>query len=411
MTGSSSAAPYLSPQWKSVVAALDARFDVPCADWRAIAEAARVLVRERGFPTLRDEDWKYTSLMPLHERARAMGMASLKLNPLPKGVILRRLSECADAADVLRRHANWGDGFFNLLCRALVADPWVLTIDSGAMAVDPIEIQWIGVEGQFSLGFLLIDVGPKKSAGVPTRVSIVENYGGHVDATALVTSVWLGQGAVCEHLRVQKAPTDGESTVVVGDSRLFAEKDAVYRHLQISSGATTARESAAFVLAGQGACVELNGLYAARGRQLLDHHTCVTHMVGMTESRQSYKGLLSDDSRAVFNGRIEIEKYASGSNASQLNKNLLLSKKCEVDTKPELAIDNDNVKAAHGATIGRLDQEHIFYLQSRGLDAQSATEFLARGFALEVAENLESKGLKARARSAIEDSIRGMEAM
>jgi Fe-S cluster assembly protein SufD len=152
----------------------------------------------------------------------------------------------------------------------------------------------------------------------------------------------------------------------------------------------------------------VDGVFIGRSGQLLDHHTNLLHLVGETQSEQLYKGILADESRGVFNGRVVIAKGASGSNSAQLNKNLLLSKRVEIDTKPQLEIENDDVKAAHGAAIGRLDPEHLFYLQSRGIGLSQAVEVLARGFAFESIDKLESDRLREIGRIAIGDMLSGI---
>jgi Fe-S cluster assembly protein SufD len=135
------------------------------------------------------------------------------------------------------------------------------------------------------------------------------------------------------------------------------------------------------VLAAPGAEAVVDGLYIENGKQHVDNHTNIEHFVADTRSEQLYKGILDGESRAVFNGRVFIAQDAQRSNSSQLNNNLLLSKRAEVDTKPELEIFADDVKAGHGATIGRLDPEHLFYLRSRAISSDDAVAMLALGFA------------------------------
>ena len=137
--------------------------------------------------------------------------------------------------------------------------------------------------------------------------------------------------------------------------------------------------------------------------QFIDHHTVTEHLSPHTYSKQLYKGILADRSKAVFNGRVFIAEGAKGSRSEQLNKNLLLSKKAEINTKPELQIYNDDVKATHGATVGQLDLEQLFYLQSRGISRKEAWNILCRGFSLDFIDELNELDLDAFHQSMIRE--------
>jgi Fe-S cluster assembly protein SufD len=140
-------------------------------------------------------------------------------------------------------------------------------------------------------------------------------------------------------------------------------------------------------LDAEGAFVNLSGIYLNHKEYFTDHHTLIRHKKPHTNSKEDYRGILNDEARAVFNGQIKIDPFAIKSDSDQINKNLMLSSKAEVDTKPELQIYNDDVKAAHGATIGQLDDDQKFYLQSRGYSEVEANRILARAFVYDLLED------------------------
>ena len=158
-------------------------------------------------------------------------------------------------------------------------------------------------------------------------------------------------------------------------------KDAGIHHNSFDFGGALSRNDVVTNIAGTGADVALNGLYLSSGEQHIDNHTCIIHGVGPSTSNEEYRGILSGRSQCVFNGKVIVAEGADGTDSSQSNHNLLLSDRAEIDTKPELEIYADDVKCAHGATVGQLDKASLFYLRSRGLDEDQARQILTRAFA------------------------------
>jgi Fe-S cluster assembly protein SufD len=156
----------------------------------------------------------------------------------------------------------------------------------------------------------------------------------------------------------------------------------------LSLGARLSRIDIASLLDGEGADLTLNGLYVVKGTQHVDHHTVIDHKKPHGTSRELYKGVLSDSASGVFNGRIIVRPGAQKTNAQQTNKNLLLSEEALVNTNPQLEIEADDVKCAHGATIGQLDKDALFYLRSRGIGREEATSILTRGFIADLSERI-----------------------
>ncbi len=411
-----------SPQWLAFVEAKQTAVRVPgVPDWwvQGAAEARERILRS-GFPTTKREDWKYTSLMPLHGKARRLSMGPVDVRG-PRGLQVFTLSQLskAIASGDASGGTPWGSheemraletrlreafsrrdlGFGAELCRAFVDDPFIVRIPKGFNAAEPVEIHWKSLpKDQWSFGLAYVDVGEGANA------VLSESYGRGVDAQSVQTVLHLESSAKVSHLRTQR----GEGGVVIASTLARLKSQATYHAVQVASGSGLAREDFYVELLEKHASAIADGVFVGKSKDVSDHHTNLIHLVGDTQSQQLYKGILADESRGVFNGRVVIAKGASGANSAQLNKNLLLSKKVEIDTKPELEIENDDVKAAHGAAIGRLDKEHLFYLRSRGITQAQAVEVLARGFAFEVVDKLESDSLRALGREAVNEALVGL---
>ena len=228
------------------------------------------------------------------------------------------------------------------------------------------------------------------------EAAILEVYQG-ADAqkyfTNAVTDLRVEEAAILNHCKVQ---VEGDAAYHIGTTRIYQARNSFCETFQFSFGAKLSRQDLHIGLDGQGAEAALDGLYMIGGKQHTDNHTRVDHSVPNTQSSQLYKGILDGESRAVFNGFVRIHPDAQKSNANQLNNNLMLSPKAEVDTKPELEIDADDVKAAHGATIGRIDPEHVFYLETRAIPKAQAVRLLARGFAQDVVFRIRNESLRNR---------------
>ena len=203
--------------------------------------------------------------------------------------------------------------------------------------------------------------------------------------TNSVLDVNLADGARLSALRLQDRHKEHTSVYRL-DARLA--KDASLHHSNFDFGGALTRNDIVTEINGAGASVTLDGLYLASGEQHIDNHTSITHGTGPTVSREEYRGILTGNSRCVFNGRVVVAEGADGTDSAQSNHNLLLSARAEIDPKPELEIYADDVKCAHGATVGQLDEAAIFYLRSRGLDPEDARQLLTRAFAAGTLSNI-----------------------
>jgi Fe-S cluster assembly protein SufD len=368
---------------------------------------------ETGFPTTRHEDWRYTNLAPIIEvsnvwlRDAAAGDTERPVSDaitkyaaelaaqidaywivIANGVVqktsLARLSE-----HVLRLNAITVAGD-NLMQPLSVDEP--MTQFNAALLREVLHITIRAGEAlDKPLGLLMIDDAGTSAALSQTRViieternsraEIIEYHastGENGHFANVVTELELAAGAAVNYVRIQnRDPAHFQTGKLT--ARLL--RDSRLHHSAFDLGGGLIRNDVDVDIAEPGASVELYGLYLASGRQHIDNHTRVDHRVGPATSTEEYRGILSDRSRSVFNGKAIVHRGADGTDARQANHNLLLSDKAEIDTKPELEIYADDVKCSHGATVGQLDKTALFYLRSRGLDRDEAAQVLTRAFA------------------------------
>jgi Fe-S cluster assembly protein SufD len=385
---------------------------------------------ERGFPTTRDEDWRYTNLAALAatpfrlvapspdgdgvpagtleqlalvgaEWPRLVfldGRYSPKLStarPLPGDGRAASLAEAliTDGELVERhlgRHAGWDGNVFAALSTAFVQDGAFVYVPADARSETPIELLFLAtMPGVVAQPRTLIVAGPH------SRLTVVERYVGLTDeayVTNAVTEVVAGPGAVVDHYVLQE---QGPEAFHVATLHAALERDAAFATCGTTFGGRLSRTTLALAFAGEGARGAVNGLYVVGGRQHVDHHVTVDHAVPRCASRQLFKGVLDGTSRAVFNGRVIVRPHAQKTDATQTNKHLLLSDGVEVDSKPQLEIFADDVKCTHGAAEGQLAPDALFYLKSRGIGEEMARALLTYGFAREVLERVQIGPLRA----------------
>jgi Fe-S cluster assembly protein SufD len=225
-------------------------------------------------------------------------------------------------------------------------------------------------------------------AGANSKATIIESYvtlGGAAYFTNAVTEIIAGDNAALEHVKFQDEAADAFHIATIAGE--FGRASNVRLH-SFALGAKLSRNNIRAKLAGEGLECILNGLYLTRGEQLADHHMVVEHAQPHCASHEYFNGILDDKSRGVFHGRIYVHPIAQKTDAKQTNKNLLLSDDATADTKPQLEIYADDVKCTHGATIGQLNDESIFYLRSRGIPEKTARRMLIHAFAGEIIERV-----------------------
>ncbi|MCH7547378.1 MAG: Fe-S cluster assembly protein SufD [Planctomycetes bacterium] len=194
-----------------------------------------------------------------------------------------------------------------------------------------------------------------------------------------------GENTIVEHCKIQ---LESESAYHISNTKVTLETSANFKTHSLAFGGALARCDHHTMLNGEGIDCTLNGLYLPHNHQQIDHRLTVEHTKPHCTSHQLYKGVLSDHARAVFRGKFYVHQDAQKTDAYQSNKNILLSRDAEINTRPQLEIYADDVKCSHGATIGRLDPEQIFYLQSRCVDKESARSLLIYAFANEIVEQI-----------------------
>jgi Fe-S cluster assembly protein SufD len=363
---------------------------------RPVREAAIKRSVELGFPTVRDEDWKFTNLAPVARRSfvPAEGGAELTLDDLSEFVF--RGQESARLVFVNGRYAPH--------LSAVCAQPGGVIACSLAQSMDfnreLVELHLVLVPRGTAVErpIHLIYASTKTSSasvthprnlvivGESAEAAIVEEYvslGGEEYFTNAVTEVVAGENSVIEHYRIERESTKAFN---VGTVRVQLARNSNVTCHSVMLGGALVRNNVHPVLADEGGHCLLNGIFMPGGRQHIDNFMLVEHRAPHCDSRQFYNGILKESASGVFSGRIIVHEDAQKTDAKQTNRNLLLSDDAQIDSKPQLEIYADDVKCTHGATIGQLDEESIFYLRARGIPEETARTLLLFGFA---AENLE----------------------
>jgi Fe-S cluster assembly protein SufD len=386
---------------------------------RSLREKAMESFADLGFPTTRQEAWRFTNVAPftrtpfrlaepadgalsLQERlerhfvgdavARLVfvnGHFSPRLSSLadlPKGVIATNLQQALTTADRildahLGRYADAAREPFVALNTAFLREGAFIRVAQGVVVDRPIELMYLRVRGGENTvthprTLVVVERG--------AQAQVIETHLGLTDEPYFnnaVTELVAGEDASIEHLKIQE-----ESELAFYVANVVAHQGRSSRLLShsISLGAQLARHDIRAVMAGEGAECTLNGLYEVHGHQHVDHHTTLDHAMPHCGSREYYRGVLDGKSSAVFNGAILVRKDAQKTDAIQSNKNLLLSEEATINTKPELQILADDVRCTHGATVGQLDPDAVFYLRARGIGLEAARHLLTRAFANDV---------------------------
>ncbi len=379
-----------------------------------------------GFPTTHDEDWRFTNVSAVSstpfELAQPTGITKEQLGPFGiagfacrlvfiNGLFSKELSSLPSAGkDVkigslgtqlakdpavieqhLGRYLNIERDAFAALNSAFIEDGIYVEISKGVTVETPIYALFITVPGATpSMNHprnLIV-------AGESSQVTIVEDYvslGAGTSFSNTATELIAGDNANASHYMVVR---EGEGAYNFSTLRIQQGRNANVATHSLLLGGALIRNNVHPVLAGEGSECLINGLFMANGRQHMDNYMLVEHASPHCDSRQFYNGILDGNSRGVFHGRIIVHKDAQKTDAKQTNRNLLLSDDAQIDTKPQLEIYADDVKCTHGATIGQVDENALFYLRSRGLDEVSARHVLLLAFANECLDRMNSRQVR-----------------
>ena len=391
---------------------------------RGAAHFARV-----GFPTTRDEDWKYTSAAPIAELdVRAIqepggeviaaqlepytfgqsdwttlvfvngrydselstgGAPAAGVRVLPLGEAREEMPEVVEG---LRGSiCTVEQSAFVALNAALHSDGAVIHLARDAYAAQPIHLLFVSdalsAKGASHPRILIV-------AEPNAKATVIESYVALGEATYLtnsVTEISLGDGATIAHYKIQRESPRAYHVATV-DAR--QGRDSHFVSFSFATGAALSRTNIWTVLGGEGCGATLNGLYMADGEQHVDHQTRIEHQKESCYSREVYRGVLDGTAHGVFNGKVYVHPEAQKTDGKQENHTLLLSPRAVIDTKPQLEIFADDVKCTHGATVGRLDDNAMFYLNSRGIGPDAARTLLTYAFAADVLEMIELEPLK-----------------
>ncbi|HET7614232.1 MAG TPA: Fe-S cluster assembly protein SufD [Gemmatimonadaceae bacterium] len=389
-----------------------------------------------GFPTTKNEDWHFTSVAPIAEqlfqlavpaaepadrressrrKADAVGALGVRpadierfgfgeagwhtlvflngvyspdLSTASGEVVVGSLAHAIDAGSpvverYLGRIASFDRHAFTALNTAFVRDGALIEVLPDADVAEPIHLVFVSEGDRVSHPRNLI------VAGRHSRATIVESYVSLREGTYFtnaVTEIVVGEGAHVDHYKVQR---ESENSFHVGTVQAKQEANSQFHSFSFAVGGSLARTNIYTVLDGDAATCTLNGLYLTDGTQHIDNQTSIEHIAPNCPSHEVYKGVLDGRSHGVFNGKVYVHPEAQKTDGKQSNNNLLLSPQARVDTKPQLEIFADDVKCTHGATVGRLDDVAMFYLNSRGIGPERARTLLTYAFAADVLESIE----------------------
>lgn len=392
--------------------------------WLAAArDEGMTRFKELGFPTPKQEEWKYTKLRPLEDTQFRAGrpedgkVALAKvphllqddqiaarlvflngrcqshlsvINDLPDGVTL----ECVH--DTLAREPEWVEAQFNAnldgtdeavrsLNIAMMDSGFVFRVEKGVVLEKPVEVVYIGGLTDEPVAYFPRNMIVVEEGAQATLVKHHAGLGAGAYFANTATSVEVGNGANFKHYKLQNESIDATHLSSVG---VTVGRDATYESFNLSIGGRLSRNEVSVSMNGEGGFAGVNGAYMMKAREHVDTTTRIDHTVPNTSCREVFKGVLDDEARAVFQGKIVVHKDAQKTDGHQLSNALLLSDGAEMDAKPELEIYADDVKCSHGALMGQLDESSLFYLRSRGVPEAQARNMLIQSFLGEAVDEI-----------------------
>jgi Fe-S cluster assembly protein SufD len=370
-------------------------------------------------PTTRDEEWRFTDISPITKLAVTPRAAAPRLKMadisnfivpeasahltfidgifspelsatagLPYGVVINRLAAAITTHGAviephLARHAGFGNELFSALNTAHLHDGAFVWLARNQKCPTPVQVLYLSTQKDTAAHprcLVLIESG--------AECTLIEDFVALADGAYLtnaVTEIVLADNARLQHVRLQR---EAHTAFHIATCAVALARDAEYVSNAVTLGARISRYNLDVSEQGEGAACRIDGLALVGGRQLADTHTSLDHRCPNTRSEQLHKTIVNDAAHAVFNGKVLVREGAQLTNSAQQSRNLLLSARARVDTKPQLEIFADDVKCAHGATVGQLDAEHVFYLKSRGLSEARARNLLTYAFGAEVIDRI-----------------------
>lgn len=383
----------------------------------------------RGFPTTKQEEWKYTNVAPIAKapfryasRPEKVSNESIRnfllgeteqcvltfvnghfskehsrLNGLPQSVVAKSLIEAyASHGEIVRQHlfqnVKFQKNTFTAFNTAFLNDGAFVYVAANTIVDKPIQLLFISTQcggeqyASHIRNLIVVEEG--------ARVNFVHSFyslESHQNLTNAVTEIVAEKNSNIEIIKVQK---ESETAYHVENLQVHQYEASAVHLFSLALGGAIARNDVSVIIDGETAECNLNGLYIVSGEQLIDHHTFMHHIHPNCPSHELFKGIVTDKGRAVFNGKVYVNPEAQKTDSKQTNRNLLLSDTAVVNTKPELEIFADDVKCTHGAAVGGLNDAQRFYLKSRGVKEDSAKAILTVGFAAEVTEKIKHPSLR-----------------
>ncbi|MCY7277663.1 MAG: Fe-S cluster assembly protein SufD [Phormidesmis sp. CAN_BIN44] len=395
------------------------------ADLQGVRDRALAIAQELAIPTTRDEEWRFTDLSSLvqisfHSPDRAsISFAQIEsfilpeavnsrlvfvngiyapdlsaTDDLPEGVFVGNLSAGVQLIPSLEDYLAKQQGseeVFTALNTANLIDGAIVHVPKNQRVETPIQILFVSTTGVATIAHprcLVVAESGSNLTLVEEFVSIAD--GGYF--TNAVTEIAIADNAQVSHTRVQR---ESETAFHIGKTVVSQARDSRYTCNAISLGAKISRHNLEVYQTGEQTQTTLNGLTMINGEQVGDTHSKIAFTKPHGTSDQVQKCIVGDRAHAIFNGKVFVPQAAQLTNAAQLSRNLLLSPRARIDTKPQLEITADNVKCAHGATVSQLEDDEVFYLQSRGLNPEEARKLLTYAFAIEIINHIPVASLKA----------------
>lgn len=409
-------------QWDALWENFYARVETKSPAWlNSLRRSGNAHFAELGFPTTEDEEWRFTNVRPISElqpqaapsnvriteaeiapfvygnlASRRLVFVDGKFHPelsspgKNDGVNVLNLATAIQADETiltqhLARYARFDDNAFAALNTSMIEDGAVIHIAKGHVAVDPIFLLFVStgrIEGAVTHPRILVVAHERSEA------KVIEKYvtlGDQPHFTNVVTELILEESARIEHCKIQDESLNAFHVATIQGHQ---KRNSHLLTHSISLGGAIARNNVIPVLDAEGCECVMNGLYLGHDTQLVDHHTAIHHAKPNCNSHEFYHGILDGKSQGVFNGKIFVRPDAQKTDAKQTNRNLLLSNDATIHTKPQLEIFADDVKCTHGATVGQLEDEHIFYLRARGIGLDMARRMLVHAFASDIVNRI-----------------------
>lgn len=383
---------------------------------------------ELSLPTLKHEEWRYTNISPLLKYNFTLPSKDLqisnelvnkfsfnemdsnilifvngkfskensKLLNLQEGIIAGSISDAMkNNPEIIEKHfgkyASYNNQIFTALSTAYTKDGAFVYVQEGIIVENPIHIIFITTASEEKI---IIQPRNLFVASKNSQVTIIEHFVSENDSiyfTNAVTEIVVGDNAIVDHYKLQE---ESKNAFHIARVEINQKRCSNFTSHSISTGGVLTRNDINAHFNGEGGECTLNGLFLLEDKQLFDAHTLIDHATPLCNSHEHYKGILDDNSRGVFNGKVLVRQDAQKTNAFQQNNNILLSNNALVNTKPQLEIFADDVKCSHGATIGQIDEEAKFYLKSRGIGEEASNAILIHAFASDVIKSMKIESVR-----------------